>query len=247
MSRRRRRGRRPGLLLTISTLLYGLALVAITAANLIGPERWWIGSANLYLPQWIWALPCALLLPWYLLRAWRFAWIPLAMAAWVFGPIMGWSFGPARLSPTPAGDRLRVMSYNVKWGTRGAAAIIDNVTRANPDVVLMQDSAGSVDNVLARLKKPGWYVVKLTQYTVLSRYPITDVEYKWLLGIIPEDEAIITSTNRGEPVSLTETSMSGQAFRDIARRLKGEEVPFLDLEERTGIFDRLMQLFSGKR
>ena len=68
-----------------------------------------------------------------------------------------------------------------------------------------------------------------------------------LLGIIPEDEGIITSTNRGEPVSLTESSMSGQAFRDIARRLKGEEVPFLDLDEKTGIFDRLMQLFSGKR
>jgi septum site-determining protein MinD len=68
-----------------------------------------------------------------------------------------------------------------------------------------------------------------------------------LLGIIPEDEGIITSTNRGEPVALTDASMSGQAFRDIARRLRGEEVPFLDLEERTGILDRLMQLFSGKR
>lgn len=68
-----------------------------------------------------------------------------------------------------------------------------------------------------------------------------------LLGIVPEDEGIITSTNRGEPVALADTSMSGQAFRDIARRLKGEDVPFLDLEERTGILDRLMQLFSGKR
>lgn len=68
-----------------------------------------------------------------------------------------------------------------------------------------------------------------------------------LLGIVPEDEGIITSTNRGEPVSLADGSMSGQAFRDIARRLKGEEVPFLDLEERTGIFDRILQLFGAKR
>ncbi len=68
-----------------------------------------------------------------------------------------------------------------------------------------------------------------------------------LLGVVPDDEAIITSTNRGEPVSLNEEGMAGEAFRRIARRLKGEEVPFLDLEEKTGFFDRIKQLFSGKR
>jgi septum site-determining protein MinD len=68
-----------------------------------------------------------------------------------------------------------------------------------------------------------------------------------LLGVIPEDDAIITSTNRGEPVSLTEGSASGQAFRDIARRLKGEDVPFPAMDEKVGILDRIMQLFGAKR
>jgi len=68
-----------------------------------------------------------------------------------------------------------------------------------------------------------------------------------LLGVVPEDEAIITSTNRGEPISLSDSGMSGQAFRDIARRLKGEDVPFADLEEKVSFLDRIMQLFGAKR
>ena len=96
---RRRRGRRPGLLLTLCTLLYAVALLGVSAANALGPERWWPGSVNLYVPQWPWALPCAVILPWYLLRAWRWSWLPLAMGAWVFGPIMGFSFGFARFGP----------------------------------------------------------------------------------------------------------------------------------------------------
>ena len=66
-----------------------------------------------------------------------------------------------------------------------------------------------------------------------------------LLGVIPDDESIITSTNRGEPASMNEESLAGQAYRNIARRLRGEQVPFLDLEVKTGFFDRLKKLFAA--
>jgi septum site-determining protein MinD len=68
-----------------------------------------------------------------------------------------------------------------------------------------------------------------------------------LLGIVPEDDIIITSTNRGEPAALVEGNLAGQAYRNIARRLRGETVPFLDLEEKGGFFSRLKGLFSGKK
>lgn len=67
-----------------------------------------------------------------------------------------------------------------------------------------------------------------------------------LLGMVPDDESIITSTNRGEPASASGDSLAGQAYRNIARRLRGEQVPFLDLEEKTGFLDRLRRLFSSK-
>lgn len=67
-----------------------------------------------------------------------------------------------------------------------------------------------------------------------------------LLGIVPEDEAIITSTNRGEPVSLSEGSLAGQAYRNIARRLRGETVPYLNLEEKKGFLEFLKRLFGNR-
>ncbi|MFN5538717.1 MAG: septum site-determining protein MinD [Candidatus Melainabacteria bacterium] len=52
-----------------------------------------------------------------------------------------------------------------------------------------------------------------------------------LLGVIPEDEKIIVSTNKGEPLSLNATKVigAGQAFRNVAMRLTGVEVPLMDI------------------
>lgn len=66
-----------------------------------------------------------------------------------------------------------------------------------------------------------------------------------LLGIVPDDEAVITSTNRGEPVSGTENVRSGLAFRNIARRIRGEDVPLMDLDSLNGNWmTRLVKFFT---
>ncbi len=66
-----------------------------------------------------------------------------------------------------------------------------------------------------------------------------------LIGIIPEDETIITSTNRGKPVALDEKSPAGQAFGRIAQRLLGEDVPFAVFLESGNIFQRMFRSFRG--
>jgi len=54
-----------------------------------------------------------------------------------------------------------------------------------------------------------------------------------LLGVIPEDQQIIVFTNKGEPLSLNQdNSWAGQAFRNITRRLLGEEVALLNIFEK---------------
>jgi septum site-determining protein MinD len=68
-----------------------------------------------------------------------------------------------------------------------------------------------------------------------------------LLGQIPEDKDIIVSTNRGEPVVNIEESVSGQAYRNVAKRIAGEEVPFLNLDEPDSWVDKLKSLFKGSR
>lgn len=65
------------------------------------------------------------------------------------------------------------------------------------------------------------------------------------LGIIPEDESIVISSNRGELASLKNDSQAGQAYKNIARRLLGEDVPFLTLNDAKGLLNWLKRLFKS--
>ncbi|HEX7003099.1 MAG TPA: septum site-determining protein MinD [Trueperaceae bacterium] len=68
-----------------------------------------------------------------------------------------------------------------------------------------------------------------------------------LIGIVPEDERILVSTNVGNPASLDESvrNGAGNAFRQIARRVNGEEIPFAAIEQNNGLFSGLKRLFGG--
>lgn len=73
---------------------------------------------------------------------------------------------------------------------------------------------------------------------MLSVDDVLDVLNIPLIGVVPDDDAIITSTNEGTPIALEGRALAGRAYRNIARRIMGQEVPFLDLRER-GLIDRL--------
>jgi septum site-determining protein MinD len=63
-----------------------------------------------------------------------------------------------------------------------------------------------------------------------------------LIGIVPDDESIVISTNQGEPL-VGSDSLAGKAYMNIARRIIGDEVPYLDLNGKTSIFSK----WFGKR
>jgi len=52
-----------------------------------------------------------------------------------------------------------------------------------------------------------------------------------LIGIVPEDEGIVVSTNKGEPIAINDKAKAGQAYRNIARRIMGEDLPMMPLEK----------------
>ena len=60
---------------------------------------------------------------------------------------------------------------------------------------------------------------------MLSVEDITEILSSQVIGIVPEDEEILSSTNRGQPVVLNSKGSAAQAYRDIARRIIGESVP----------------------
>lgn len=73
---------------------------------------------------------------------------------------------------------------------------------------------------------------------------IVDVLAVEILGVVPEDEYIIVSTNRGEPAVLDRNSRAGQAFKRISRRLAGEDVPLTDVASGNGFMGRLRRLIG---
>jgi len=66
-----------------------------------------------------------------------------------------------------------------------------------------------------------------------------------LIGVIPEDTGIITSTNKGEPIVNDEEAMAGKAYRNVARRIMGEDIPLLDISEPKGFLDKIKAFFAG--
>jgi endonuclease/exonuclease/phosphatase (EEP) superfamily protein YafD len=170
---RLRLGRPPRWLVFLTTP-YALALLILGVANALGPERWWFTGFNLYMPQWIWGVPGAFLLLLTLIFAWRWAFVPLLLVAWVAGPLMGFRWNVPPDAP-PGARRLRVMTYNVKWGWRDGEIVAAEVARYQPDLLLCQDSAGALGGALGTVLK-GWNVKVSGQYIIASRLPLSDPE-----------------------------------------------------------------------
>ena len=80
---------------------------------------------------------------------------------------------------------------------------------------------------------------------MMSIEDILDILAVDLLGVVPEDEMVIITTNRGEAVVQEDRSRSGMAFRNIVRRITGEQVPLLDLEE-NGLFSKFRRFMGLK-
>ena len=82
---------------------------------------------------------------------------------------------------------------------------------------------------------------------MMSVDDVVDILSCSLIGIIPEDTGIITSTNRGEPIVNSEKSLAGKAYMNVAKRIQGEEIPFLDIDEPKGLIAKLKKFFSGMK
>jgi septum site-determining protein MinD len=65
-----------------------------------------------------------------------------------------------------------------------------------------------------------------------------------LLGIVPDDEHVIKAANMGEPTVMNPTSRAAIAYRNIARRILGDTVPLMPLDDKAGVFTR-MKKFLG--
>ena len=122
----------------------------------------------------------------------------------------------------------------------------------NPEVSAVRD-ADRVIGILEAEEKhsPALVINRLNpelvkQHDMLSAEDVLDLLGIQLIGIVPEDEGVIVGSNRGVPVAQDPKSRAGQAFRNIAHRLKGEDVPFMDLDKQSGLWERIQKM-AGRR
>lgn len=66
---------------------------------------------------------------------------------------------------------------------------------------------------------------------MMSIDDIIDILAIDLIGVVPDDEKIVVSTNKGEPAVTDDKSLAGKAYRDITGRIMGEDIPVDNLLE----------------
>ncbi|MFC7441329.1 septum site-determining protein MinD [Laceyella putida] len=138
----------------------------------------------------------------------------------------------------------------IEGGFRNAIAPADRaILVVNPEIPSVRDSDRVIGLLEAANVKHIDLVVNRVQPGMVRDGDMLSVERVQshlainLLGVVPEDKRIIRSSNTGEPVILDAKSMAGKAFSNIARRIAGEDVPFLELEE-TNLIAKIKRLFS---
>lgn len=152
-------------------------------------------------------------------------------------------------------DRVIIDSpAGIESGFQTAASAADGaLVVVNPEVSSVRDADRIIGLLEARDITDVRLVVNRLRPEMVKRGDMLEVDDVLeilgvkLIGIVPEDERILVSTNVGSPAALDEASRNGAggAFRDIAKRIRGEDVPYAQLQVQGGFFTGLRRLFGG--
>ncbi|MFZ5824256.1 MAG: septum site-determining protein MinD [Bacillota bacterium] len=125
----------------------------------------------------------------------------------------------------------------------------------NPEVSSVRDADRVIGlwDAQAETKSPAMLIVNRVRPKMVARGDMLEIDDMLemlavdLLGIVPEDDHIIVSTNRGEPAVYSKDSKAGKAFQNIARRLMGEAVPIMDLNVDDTMWAKLKRIVGLSR
>ncbi len=135
----------------------------------------------------------------------------------------------------------------IEQGFRYAIAPADEILIVtNPEVAAVRDADRVIGLVEAEEKGSPRLIINRLRPDMVQRGEMLDIADVVellaidLVGVVPEDQAILITANRGRPLAFSkDSSLAGWAFHNIARRLQGEDVPFQPLR-RPGLFERIL-------
>ncbi|AOM39902.1 septum site-determining protein MinD [Xenorhabdus hominickii] len=131
------------------------------------------------------------------------------------------------------------------------------IITTNPEVSSVRDSDRILGILASKSRRAEKSNEPIKEHLLLTRYnpgrvsrgdmlsmeDVLEILCIPLLGVIPEDQSVLRSSNQGEPVILDKESDAGKAYEDTVLRLLGEERPFRFIEEEKKGF--LKRLFGG--
>ena len=141
----------------------------------------------------------------------------------------------------------------IENGFKNAIAGADSaIVVTTPEVSAVRDAdriiglleAHSVDDINLVVNRIKMNMVR--NGDMLDINDILDILGIKLIGVVPDDENVVISTNKGEPVVEYNNSLAGTAYSNIARRVMGEEVKFLELDVQESFFGRFQKLFLNR-
>jgi len=140
----------------------------------------------------------------------------------------------------------------IERGFRNAIAPADLViVVTNPEVSAVRDADRIIGLVEAEEKGPVKLIINRLNPSMVKRGDMLNSEdvlellAVQLIGVVPEDDAVIISTNKGYPVALDGKSRAGQAFHRIAQRLMGKEVPMESFSEKEDFFSKISRMWRS--
>ncbi len=152
-------------------------------------------------------------------------------------------------------DRVIIDSpAGIEDGFKTAASAADGaLVVINPEISSVRDADRIIGLLEAREFKEIKLIVNRIRPDMVKKGDMLDISDVLdilgidLIGIVPEDENVLVSTNTGNLLTLTDKSKNGAgvAFNNIARRVHGENVPFLQLESNSGFLSGLRKIFGG--
>ena len=79
----------------------------------------------------------------------------------------------------------------------------------------------------------------------MSPSDVVDILGIPLIGVIPDDEQVVISTNQGE--ALIETvSLAGRAYQNISLRITGEKIP-IELFQSVSFWTKVSNIFTKNK
>ena len=139
----------------------------------------------------------------------------------------------------------------IESGFKNAIAGADEaIIVTTPEVSAVRDA----DRIVGLLAANEMYEPKLILNRVrmdmmqrgdmMSIEDVLDILNIDLLGVVPDDKSIIISTNKGESVLDMSKSTASQAYFNIAKRMQGEDIPFMNLNPEKSFLSKFKKVIG---